>query len=135
VDLPEPLRSPTLDPAIIALIERMARENETWGYQRIQGELLKLGYRIGASTIRRILKLRRIPPAALRSTDTLLATVPTRVGLDHAGRGLLPRRLRDHPDPKIKPGTGEWDHRLALCGGEPGGGEAIDQAAGSMVTL
>jgi transposase len=62
-------RSP-LDPTIAALIERMARENQTWGYQRIQGELLKLGHRIGASTIRRILKRRRIPPAPLRATDT-----------------------------------------------------------------
>jgi putative transposase len=61
---------PPLDQTTAALIERMARENETWGYQRIQGELLKLGYRVGASTIRRILKLRRIPPAPLRSTDT-----------------------------------------------------------------
>ena len=61
---------PPLDPTIAALIERMARENETGGYQRIQGELLKLGHRVGASTIRRILKPRRIPPAPLRATDT-----------------------------------------------------------------
>src|SRR6476469_9865302 len=61
---------PPLNDTIAALIERMARENPTWGYQRIQGELLKLGHRVSASTVRRVLKLRRIPPAPLRSTDT-----------------------------------------------------------------
>jgi transposase InsO family protein len=48
----------------------MATENHNWGYKKIHGELLKLGHQISASTIRRILKRARIPPAPDRRTDT-----------------------------------------------------------------
>ena len=60
---------PPVSAEIAALIERLATENNSWGYKRIQGELLKLGHRVSASTIRRVLKVLKIPPAPERHTD------------------------------------------------------------------
>jgi putative transposase len=61
---------PPVSAEIAALTGRLATENPSWGYQRIQGELLKLGHWVSASTIRRVLKALLIPPAPKRHTDT-----------------------------------------------------------------
>ena len=61
---------PPIDAKLAILIEQMARENPSWGYKRIQGELLGLGIQVGASTVRRVLKRLRIPPAPQRDRST-----------------------------------------------------------------
>ncbi|ABW16047.1 Integrase catalytic region [Parafrankia sp. EAN1pec] len=67
---PQRTGRPPISTEIATLIKRLATENTTWGYQRIQGELLTLGHEVGASTIRRVLKTLGLPPAPRRHTDT-----------------------------------------------------------------
>lgn len=57
---------PALDPEVRDLILRLARENARWGYQRIRGELLKLGIRVSATTVATLLRRHGVGPAPRR---------------------------------------------------------------------
>jgi putative transposase len=60
---------PSISSELRALVLRLAKENPTWGYRRIHGELCRLGYkdRIGASTVWTILQRADVDPAPTRS--------------------------------------------------------------------
>jgi putative transposase len=61
---------PPLDPEVQQLIVRLAKENPRWGYQRVQGELLRLGVRVSASAIRCTLRRHGLDPAPRRAATT-----------------------------------------------------------------
>jgi transposase len=54
--------------AIEDLVVKLAKENPTWGYRRLQGALANLGHEIAANTVKRILKSHGIEPAPDRKT-------------------------------------------------------------------
>jgi putative transposase len=64
-----PGRPPTVT-VIKNLVIRMASENPSWGHRRVQGELVRLGHRIAASTVWQILHNAGINPAPRRSGPT-----------------------------------------------------------------
>jgi putative transposase len=65
-----PTGRPALNPQVQQLIVRLARENPTWGYQRIKGELLRLGVQVSATAIRTTLRRHRFDPAPRRASKT-----------------------------------------------------------------
>ena len=61
---------PPVSDEIVGLVVRMARENPTWGYDRIQGALSNLGHEISDTTVSNILKAHGIDPAPDRKRQS-----------------------------------------------------------------
>ena len=61
---------PRLEPDLEALIIRLAHENPRMGYDKIQGELLKLGYEVDRSTVRNVMRQHHLPPAPERGRSS-----------------------------------------------------------------
>jgi hypothetical protein len=57
---------PPINQEIEDLIIRFAQENGSWGYGKLEGELLKLGFKVSPSTIRNVLNRHGIVPAPVR---------------------------------------------------------------------
>jgi putative transposase len=61
---------PAIPAGTVSLVLRLARENPTWGYRRIQGELATMGVRLAPSSVWAILHRHSIEPAPRRSGPT-----------------------------------------------------------------
>ena len=59
-----------LEPAVVELVLRLARDNARWGYLRIVGECCKLGVSVSATSVRTILRRHRLGPAPRRGGPT-----------------------------------------------------------------
>ncbi|HET6177306.1 MAG TPA: hypothetical protein VFE61_10255, partial [Candidatus Sulfotelmatobacter sp.] len=64
------LGRPPVEEVTEALVVRMAKENPTWGYDRIVGALANLGHRLSDQTVGNILRRHGIPPAPKRKHTT-----------------------------------------------------------------
>jgi hypothetical protein len=107
---------PAMAAQLRGLVLRPARENSTWGYRRVHGELCRLRFRIGASTVWTHPAARRRRPST-QAVGPHLEAVPARPGPRACWRW-----------------TASWWTRCC-CGGctccSHRGGDAGDRAAGT----
>ena len=61
---------PPVHADIRRLAVRMAKENPTWGYRRVHGELSRLGYRVAPSTVWKLLRSAGVDPTPNRTGPT-----------------------------------------------------------------
>jgi putative transposase len=106
---------PRIDQELEDLILRLARENPRWGYDKIEGELLKLGFQASPTTVRNVLKRHGITPAPRPQWFHWLAAS------DDALQGTTPGlRLLHHGDNLVADPVCALLHRTGGTPGAPG---------------
>ncbi len=70
VKRPNPGGRPRIDPEPEGWIVRLAGENSRWGFDRIHGELLKLGFTLDPKTVKNVMKRHRLQPAPQRGANS-----------------------------------------------------------------
>jgi hypothetical protein len=103
---------PALDAELEALIVQLARDNQRLGYKKLVGELRKLGYRVGRSTVRAVLKHHHIRPAPERGRTS--SSWPTFLN-SHKAQLLANRSLWDENErdrmSETRAGRGEKENQ------------------------
>ena len=67
---PDRVGRPTTAPELEDWIVRLARENPRWGFDRIHGELLKLGFSLDPKTVKNVMRRYGLPPAPQRGVSS-----------------------------------------------------------------
>jgi putative transposase len=142
-----PGRPPTIS-KVRALVLRLAAENSGWGYQRIVGELLGLGYHVSPSTVRNILIKAGLDPAPRRGGPTwtqfltaqahgilaldylhidtvLLTRIYVLFGIEHATRRVHILGFTQHPSAawtlQVSPASARAGVRMRFATGQVDG--------------
>ena len=82
---------PSIPAGTVAIVLRLARENPTWGYRRIHGELVRMGVALAPSSVWAILRRHGIDPSPTRSGPTWSEFLRSQASSDAGLRLLLGR--------------------------------------------
>jgi len=106
---------PPLARETVELILRLAKDNPRWGYLRIRGELLKLGVRVSATSIRTVLRRHGLGPAPRRSVSgskmSTRVTPPSNGPHDEPAQNIAAVDLLPGQDLRVQAGIGRVEGR------------------------
>ena len=108
--------------SIRQLVLCLARENPSWGYRRIHGELLVLGIKIAASTVWEILQQAGIDPAPERTSTTWASFLHSQAAARRYRRHGFTRpgaEQPDSPDDRTEPDSSTRPSRHCRRGYHP----------------